>query len=195
MARISKSDHQRILQMIDGDQRKVVDVAAEFGCSPAAIYTLLSKLRRDAKPAAEVTGPAPADRAATPALLELFAPQPEPMPPVTAAPARAAAPVPPPAPVPEPEPAPVPERESNVTAMSRQGISKKPGGLGAALAKPGVALVMRTAEGEDTLTPFRSLDDLLSTIKPILRAAARSPDAVWFSIQPVDLASLDSDAA
>ena len=58
-----------------------------------------------------------------------------------------------------------------------------------------MALVMRTAEGEENMTPFRSLDDLLSAVKPILRAAARSPDAVWFSIQPVDLASLDSDAA
>ena len=68
-------------------------------------------------------------------------------------------------------------------------------GLGAALAKPGMALMMRTADGEENLTPFRSLDDLLSAVKPILRAAARSPDAVWFSIQPVDLAALDSDAA
>ena len=58
-----------------------------------------------------------------------------------------------------------------------------------------MALMMRTAEGDENLTPFRSLDDLLSAIKPILRAAARSPDAVWFCIQPVDLASLDSDAA
>ena len=53
---------------------------------------------------------------------------------------------------------------------------------------------MRTPEGDENLTPFRSLDDLLSAVKPILRAAARSPDAVWFSIQPVDLATLDSDA-
>ena len=75
------------------------------------------------------------------------------------------------------------------------GSARKGGGLGATLAKPGMALVMRTAEGEENLTPFRSLDDLLTAVKPILRAAARSPDAVWFSIQPVDLALLDGDAA
>jgi hypothetical protein len=45
------------------------------------------------------------------------------------------------------------------------------------------------------MTPFRSLDDLLSAIKPILRAGARSPEPVWFSLQPVDLATIDVDAA
>jgi hypothetical protein len=54
---------------------------------------------------------------------------------------------------------------------------------------------MRTADGEESLAPFRSLDDLLSAIKPILRASARSVDPVWFSLQPVDLSALDSDAA
>ena len=80
-------------------------------------------------------------------------------------------------------------------ALPRRGSGRKTGAVGAAAAKPGMALVMRTAEGEENMTPFRSLDDLLSAVKPILRAAARSPDAVWFSIQPVDLASLDRDAA
>jgi hypothetical protein len=55
--------------------------------------------------------------------------------------------------------------------------------------------MMRTPEGEESLTPFRSLDDLLSAIKPVLRAAASSSEPVWFSLQPVDLASIDMDAA
>ena len=62
-------------------------------------------------------------------------------------------------------------------------------------ARPGFALYMRTADGEEAATPFRSLDDLLSAARPILRTAARSPEPVWFSIQPVDLADLDSEAA
>ena len=66
---------------------------------------------------------------------------------------------------------------SVVKQMPPPGAAKKSQGLGAKLAKPGVALMMRTAEGEENLTPFRSLDDLLSAVKPILRAAARSPDA------------------
>ena len=82
-----------------------------------------------------------------------------------------------------------------VTRLPTTGLTRTGGGSGAKLAKPGMALMMRTADGEENLTPFRSLDDLLSAVKPILRAAARSPDAVWFSIQPVDLASLDSEAA
>ena len=84
---------------------------------------------------------------------------------------------------------------SVVTELPPRGTTKKGGGVGATLSKPGMALVMRTADGEENLSPFRSLDDLLSAVKPILQAAARSPDAVWFSIQLVDLASLDSDAA
>ena len=58
-----------------------------------------------------------------------------------------------------------------------------------------MGLIMRTLDGEETMTPFRSLDDLLSAIKPILRAGARSPEPVWFSLQPVDLATIDVDAA
>ena len=35
MARISKTDHPRILHLVDVDRRKVVEVAAEYGCTPA----------------------------------------------------------------------------------------------------------------------------------------------------------------
>ncbi len=237
MARISKAEHPRILQMVDGENRKVAEVAAEYGCTPANIYALLSKLRRDARPNSEVEapdassldkpGPPAAESpvpsvvstaAVTPALPDLFAPdfqthEPAAPAPATgkrrgrgagkadradAASAAADRPTPQVAAVPQRDPEPVaatPAHAANVTDLPRQGSAKKAGGMGAALAKPGMALMMRTAEGDENLTPFRSLDDLLSAIKPILRAAARSPDAVWFSIQPVDLASLDSDAA
>ena len=49
MARIRKTEHPRILEMVDGEHRKVADVAAEYGCTAANIYALLSKLRRDAR--------------------------------------------------------------------------------------------------------------------------------------------------
>jgi len=62
-------------------------------------------------------------------------------------------------------------------------------------AKPGYALCMRTPDGDESSTPFRSLDDLLSATRPILRSAARSPDPIWFSIQSIDLADIDSEAA
>ena len=237
MARIGKAEHPRILQMVDDENRKVAEVAAEYGCTPANIYALLSKLRRDARSSPEIEtpdtslldkpglfpaeDPAPSDAgtaAVTPALPDLFASDVhthEPAAPAavtgkrrgsttveidrvaavrasTEAPALQAAA----APQLDPEPvASTPIHAANVTDLPRQGRTKKAGGTGAAPAKPGMALMMRTAEGEENLTPFRSLDDLLSAVKPILRAAARSPDAIWFSIQPVDLASLDSDAA
>ena len=46
MARISKDEHPRILRMVDSEHRKVAEVAAEYGCTPANIYALLGKLRR-----------------------------------------------------------------------------------------------------------------------------------------------------
>jgi transposase-like protein len=80
-----------------------------------------------------------------------------------------------------------------VPELPRKGAIKN-NGVGGALAKPGFGLMMRTEDGDENLTPFRSLDDLLSAVKPILRSAARSVDPVWFSIQAVDLSTLDSDA-
>ena len=225
MARINKTEHPRILEMIDGEHRKVADVAAEYGCTPANIYALLGKLRRTTPPPTGVSPvavgtpsqPVEADGqptrivpAAVPtsAVPDLFAPGRQVEQPSTAATQVAslrargvAKPIAadPGASVDKPTPdiaaEPATPRQSTVTTLPIRGGVGKAGGLGAALAKPGFGLVMRTPEGEESLTPFRSLDDLLSAIKPILRAAARSPDAVWFSIQPVDLASLDSDAA
>ena len=236
MARISKAEHPRILQMVDSEHRKVAEVAAEYGCTPANIYALLSKLRRQVAPegAAVSTREEAADTSSHsgaethlsspageppigPAVPDIFTPDPKlveaevretkadsrrKLPAaetarVTDVKTPERAPASPMAAVQRQEPevvASAPNR-SAVTQLSVPVPGRKGSGLGAGLGKPGMALVMRTAEGEENMTPFRSLDDLLSAVKPILRAAARSPDAVWFSIQPVDLASLDSDAA
>jgi hypothetical protein len=52
---------------------------------------------------------------------------------------------------------------------------------------------MRTSDGEEAVNPFRSLDELLSAAKSILRTAARSPEPIWFPIQQVDLDMLSED--
>ncbi len=236
MARISKEEHSRILRMVDSEHRKVAEVAAEYGCTPANIYALLSKLRRRNVPDTEAVGipeeaahgPISSNAAlpplstagqptVTPAVPDLFELDPkleaavvheakagrQRNQPVVALTRMANVKTPELAPLPalaavqqqEPDIVSARPARSVVTQLPVPSPARKGGGLGASLAKPGVALVMRTAEGEENMTPFRSLDDLLSAVKPILRAAARSPDAVWFSIQPVDLASLDSDAA
>jgi|GEM_PF-2326821 transposase-like protein len=169
MARLSKADHARILHLVDHDGRKVTEVAAEYGCSPASVYTLLSRLRRSADPSPSPAEPErTANTVSAPPAEDLFA----------LAPAPAAAPA-----------------AATVADLPRRGPLTKRGGIGAALARPGFGLAMRTAEGDENVTPFRSLDDLLSSVKPILRAAARSPDAVWFSIRSIDLSALDWDAA
>ena len=206
MARIGKAEHASILQAVDVEHRKVADVAAEYGCTPANIYALLGKLRRAGGEAGILA--APADTAATTALpptarteattpglvensiaTDLFAAATV-VTPASTAPDRARSGRGQPA-VPGPgcDPSTVtdlPRPASSVTSHRR---------VDGELARPGFGLVMRAPEGDESLTPFRSLDDLLSAVKPILRAAARSPDAVWFSIQPIDLATLDSDAA
>jgi len=203
MAKIRKADHPKILHLVDVENRKVAEVAAEFGCTPANIYTLLIKLRRargrdpvadtpdvDVPPAATEATPADppeiTDRQAG-----LFANPPAPVAKRVETVAATPAPV-----KPKPQQSRPPAAASpaaTVTDLPRKGTGR--GGVGASLAKPGFGLVMRTADGEDNLTPFRSLEDLLSAIKTILRGAARSPDTVWFSIQQIDLATLDSDAA
>jgi transposase-like protein len=193
MARIRKEDHARILQLVDVERRAVREIAGEFGCTPAAIYALLTKLRRAAsgvvaqpgdiqQPLAleeemEAEEPVQAQCASAPpapTVIAVAAPPREENRVVTFE--RAA-----------PAPAPAPARE----AVRRSA----PAAIGGKLAKPGMGLLMRTPDGEETMTPFRSLDDLLSAIKPILRAGARSPEPVWFSLQPVDLATIDVDAA
>ena len=219
MARISKTEHPRILQMVQVEQRRVADVAAEYGCTPAAIYALLSKLRRepppspapdvpqaspsrDPDPSVAASDP-PTPAVAAPPVADLFAttgqavakPAAKRGAPVVAAATGRLAAEPPKSDARESTAAPATTPEATVTNLPARGDAKKGRGVGASLAKPGFGLVMRTPEGDESLTPFRSLDDLLSAVKPILRAAARSPDPVWFSIQPVDLASLDSDAA
>ena len=235
MARIGRQEHPRILQMVDGGHRKVAEVVAEYGCTPANIYALLGKLRRKAARGVETAGavtnvaqgvsplgveqrlsPVAAALAAIGAGSDLFAPgSGTGEPPVSEA-THGKRHTPSTAHVVGAKDVGVPQRRStaSLVAVPRQELpgvapltprsvverlpapnTRKTAGVGATLSKPGTALVMRTADGEENLTPFRSLDDLLSAVKPIQRAAARSPDAVWFSIQPVDLASLDSDAA
>jgi transposase-like protein len=198
MARIKKEDHARILHLVDIERRAVREIAAEFGCTPAAIYSLLTKLRREASGA----GPTPGETQPPLALGEEMAddaltPQPFPVSP----PPAMAEPRPPEEPrvvtferpVPVPVPAPIP---APVSVQLREEVRRPvPAAVGAKLAKPGMGLLMRTPDGEETMTPFRSLDDLLSAIKPMLRAGARSPEPVWFSLQPVDLATIDVDAA
>ena len=192
MARIRKEDHARILQLVDVERRAVREIAAEFGCTPAAIYALLTKLRR------EVAGPAlQPDETQQPLALEEGQ---EPAPP---APPEAASP-------PAVPPDDLAQEEHRVVSFERAAppaaredvrrpaparAAPAPSPVGGKLAKPGMGLLMRTQDGEETMTPFRSLDDLLSAIKPILRAGARSAEPVWFSLQPVDLATIDVDAA
>ena len=243
MARISKADHPRILHLVEVERRKVVEVAAEYGCTPANIYALLGKMRRvraeegvadgratERASATSSSGDQPhglaeattaASEAAGPS--DLFA---EAAVEVTAPPNHVAGRT---GEVVTPDTvtqlATVSDRKVSATASSSSGsdqldmtlpaapadrpassvalvkdLPKKAASAGQArtgptLAKAGFGLAMRTADGDETITPFRSLDDLLSAIKPILRSAARSPDAVWFSIQPIDLAMLEVDAA
>ncbi len=209
MARIRKEDHQRILHMVDVEHRKVPDIAAEFGCTPANIYALVGKLRRQSIEA-ESRGAhnrgahnrgAHTRGAHTQAPLALADD-----PPSTQVPAAAASPnvvvferveaIQEPPAVSPPPPVFAPAAITPPPVATAQPARRSARGAPAIrLAKQGYGLVMRTSDGEENVAPFRSLDDLLSAVKPILRATATSAEPVWFSLQPIDLATLDMDAA
>ena len=210
MPRIPREEHLVILRRVDQEGHKVAEVAAAYGCTPANIYAILGRLRRqgagiaDVAPASGQTSTEPTPAPIRAAADDLFTRQPEaarlptaPPPSVDPAPAPLPAAVEAP-PQPAPPAAEPPRPPLKPSAPSRVG-------QGAALAKSarpapppragrtGYALLMRTSDGDEAVHPFRGLDELLSAAKPILRTAARSPEPIWFSIQPVDLDTLDED--
>jgi hypothetical protein len=233
MARIAKSEHATIQRLVEVERKKVPEIAAEYGCTPANIYAILTRLRRpgpaaanDAAPVLEEEAETIAEavteempEAATPpasqAPFELVvmngqgrkgrapregqkrraaqeqAPAPEPallLEVAEAPPAPAPIPVAPPAPPAAIPPAAKPPAETVAPvarSASRNATAPK------ARLKSGYGLCTRSPEGDDSITPFRSLEDLLSAVKPILRASANAPEPVWFSIQPMDLADID----
>jgi hypothetical protein len=243
MARIAKSEYPKIQEMASAGGRKVAEIAGLYGCTPANIYAILAKLRREGDDGAvapvavpdRATAPGhPAGGAATPEGLpcpgaegamprDLFASierdkvrptQPE----AIGEPSE-----PKEEPAPEGKAAIIQHAEAKVAAQpieatpravsletrpvaaappAQAGVGTRGGATPSAAgsrparaAKPEFALRMRTSDGDESSTPFRSLDDLLSAARPILRSAARSPDPIWFSIQPVDLADMDGEAA
>jgi hypothetical protein len=228
MARIARDAYPKIQHLVDVEGKKVAEVAASYGCTPANIYAILNKTRRLAGEASTQAGPkspavpVPAEADAlleTPRAVvtcsdpappaDLFADIPEQTTPRPKGPAEtdevpaskepvasgehapmAKAPAPkikaqervaaPPSPAPTSPPTSRADRGPPTAARTPRG--------GARIGKgTGVALLMRTSDGEETAHPFRSLEELLSASKPILRSAARSSEPIWFSIQQVDL--------
>lgn len=202
MPKIAREDHPKILHMADVEGLKAAEIAAQFGCTPANIYALLTKLRREREgAAAEAAAPITAESAvkmqaaiaAPPAseadLFDTFSPREEPVAaaePIEPEPVLLGA-VQPVAPATtEPAPSSGAPHPQALSAPARPPATAKEGAKSKA-GKMGIALVMRTSDGEEAINPFRSLDELLAAAKPILRTAARNPETVWFSIQTVDL--------
>ena len=208
MPRIPREDHATILHKVDVEGLKVAEVAAAYGCTPANIYAILAKLRRqaagEAAPAAPPTGPAIAAGDAAPMAEQATAADlpealPAPLPPL---PLTSDTPNPPPAqpdrppPIQPSEPVrPEPPPRAVTTGRAARTAASKPAGPAPPprAGKAGYALLMRTSDGEEAVNPFRSLEELLSAAKPLLRTAARSPEPIWFSIQQVDLDALGDE--
>ena len=166
----------------------MADVAAAYACTPANIYAILAKLRRQDTPASGSAAPLNT----TAALVA------SPLPVVNAAEDLFEAPQEPPRTAPvaiagPPAARPVAKKAGEV-ALEQIATPSGPSSGRDALAaarpdrlattpksapsspkvqahKPGYALLMRSSEGEETVNPFRSLDELLSAAKPILRTA------------------------
>jgi transposase-like protein len=225
MAKIPQEMHAVIRRQVDEEGRKVAEVAAEYGCTPANIYAILTKARRQdsdpgtaALPIAAVTPQAPVTAAkarkvkaapAERAPVDLFAGFGEEEPPAATAPAGAPAKKAGPAKPGKTSDRPAPALEAAKAKLSRvqsappaleksdrKGPPPKDTAASAARVKGkmGYALIMRTVDGEETVNPFRSLDELLSTSKVLLRTAVRSAEPIWFSIQQVDLDALADDS-
>lgn len=111
--------------------------------------------------------------------------------PVLPTPAKAPPPAAPPPPITPPEP----RSEAKDTGRGRRGPSPPSSSKerGSAPSRPGKALVIKSEDGDETEFPFRSLEDLLSGSKNLLREAARRSDRVDFSIKTVDLADYAED--
>ena len=255
MARIPREEHARIRERVDLGQEKVAGVAASYNCTPANIYAILARLRREGTPDSNqptsepsLAEPGEPSLAASPAAVDapsssmpptegelpLFGTLPdlEPRPSVPLSIAATQAVIPP------THPEVVPAAASSPSALKTQSEAPsaeliaaaphpvrptpaelevppppaaKPGrpsgppanrlSVGGAEAKlplskskagkTGIALMMRTSDGEEAVHPFRSIEELLSAAKPILRTAAKSPEPIWFSIQTVDLDTLE----
>lgn len=251
MARIPREEHAKIRERVELGQEKVAAVAASYDCTPANIYAILAKLRREdttdsnqpvnAPPLAKSDEPAPvispapvavappSDRElplfGTPPAFELLPPDPRPaamvqavirpnfpeeLPAAAASPALletqpeepSAEPIAPALPSVMPAAAEVQAPRSSAAKSARRptppadrpsvsGPEPKAAPAKSKGGKTGIALMMRTSDGEEAVHPFRSIEELLSAAKPILRTAARSPEPIWFSIQTVDLDTLD----
>jgi len=217
--------HAVIRRQVDEEGRKVAEVAAEYGCTPANIYTILTKARRqDSDPDTAalsipaVTPPvlataakvrkvkaAPAETAPTDLFAGFGEEEPPPAPTPAGAPAKKTRPAKPGKAADRPasqleatkaKPSQAQSAPPAVEKSDRKGPPPKDAAASAAQVKgkPGYALIMRTVEGEETVNPFRSLDELLSASKLLLRTAVRSAEPIWFSIQQVDLELLADDS-
>ena len=206
MRRVPREEQATIRHRVDVEGQKVADVAAVYGCTPANIYAILAKLRRqDTQDTGDAVSPpsvaeasptsvqpvaaaddlfgALAEADSAPAAMLPAAPETPSSVNDKASPPAVAASDPPPARVLPP----ASPRSGRAGAASKSSVpapSSRP-------SKTGYALLMRTSDGEEAVNPFRSLDELLAATQPILRTAARSPEPIWFSIQQVDLDALE----
>jgi hypothetical protein len=197
MPRIAREEQMTIRHRIEVDKQKVAEVAAAYGCTPANIYAILARLRRQEAPkagqavaAASVAEAEATDAASADLLSGLAATPPQPATPVVppaAEPEQPAMATAGPSVSPVTASAPSPAQAGRTVTAPRP---PKPAPTPRA-GKPGYGLLMRASDGEEAIHPFRSLDELLSAAKPILRAAARSPEPIWFSIQQVDIEALE----
>ena len=203
MARIPREEHATIRRRVDVEGQKVAEVAAAYGCTPANIHAILGKQRRQGAQGAGATAPALSIAEVDPAPttpVDLFAGEIEgssqsASPPITATNPEPATAAPnasgtPAASTPQPHP----RSAGPATPEAGRGRTASKGTTSSSAqskGKTGYGLLMRTSDGEEAVHPFRSLEELLSAAKPILRTAARSSEPIWFSIQQVDLDALE----
>jgi hypothetical protein len=214
---IPKADYATILREVDADKIPIPAIANRYGVVARTIYIVLGKARAAA--AAEGIPSLAADAASLPAavmetgqeatvlveavpdllrqaVLEALADEETAtasacLPRTEGEPAAAAAPT-----GVQDHPAPVRmataesrRREDVVQPLAKQ-VRPATGAVVPRL-KSAYGLVVRSEESEETVVPYRSLDELLASIRPVLRETARQGGETWCAIREIDPATLN----
>lgn len=221
-ARVSKDDYPRILALADVEGARTSDIAKLYGVVPRTICIILNKARNagvQPRTASALPAELPVPREPLPvpvhevevleAMVSLAeAPIREPeaheapeLPEIrqaTRAPEEIQAavaiqtvvqPAIPAATVRPPAQEMAVEDESDIPVRSLAKGTHSKGNQGK---RQGHTLIARTEDGEETLMPFGSLDDLLSSLRGVFREAARGEGTVWFGLRKSEVGDAEA---
>ena len=187
-ASVPRSEYPAILGLSEKDGLRTADIAARYGVVPRTVSIILAKARAAAGTAPPSAAGAAGAEAPSDAPSPARAPDGRREPPEDgpALPSGAVLPDRPPETPRAPRAAPPGIVPSLGGIRPRRPFSPvpKPGTVRSA-PKAAYELLVRADGGDEASTPFRSLEELISSARGSLREAAASPEPVWFCVRRV----------